>query len=114
MPALLAGVDALLSAAQPHAGETLDKVVYEAAACAVPVLASNVALDEFLADLPLELRFPARDADRLAQLLLDLAAAPPDERAATGAELRSRVVVGHSVDSWADAVAAAVLDLRRE
>ena len=56
---LLAATDALLSATQPRASETLDKVVYEAAACGVPVLASNPALDEFLGGLPLELRFPA-------------------------------------------------------
>jgi glycosyltransferase involved in cell wall biosynthesis len=108
LPALLAASDALLSATQPLGSETLDKVVYEAAACGVPVLASNVALYEFLGNLPIELRFPVRDADRLAALLLELSAASPDARAATGAELRRRVVAGHSVDSWADAVAAAV------
>lgn len=114
LPAVLARSDALLSATQPLGSETLDKVVYEAAACAVPVLASNVALDEFLADLPIELRFPVRDADRLAGLLLELAAASPEIRAETGAELRRRVVAGHSVDSWADAVVATVSGLRRE
>ena len=55
--------------------ETLDKVVYEAAACGVPVIASNTALDEFLAGLPVELRFRARDAESLAETLLDFAAA---------------------------------------
>jgi glycosyltransferase involved in cell wall biosynthesis len=112
LPALLAGTDALLSATQPLGGETLDKVVYEAAACAVPVLASNVALGEFLAELPVELLFPVRDADRLAHLLLELAAASPETRAETGAELRRRVVAAHSVRSWADAVVAAVSGLQ--
>ena len=108
LPALLAGSDALLSATQPLGSETLDKVVYEASACAVPVLASNVALYEFLGNLPLELRFPVRDSDRLAALLLQLSDASAEARAETGAELRRRVVAGHSVDSWADAVVAAV------
>ena len=114
LPALLAGADALLSATQPRGSETLDKVVYEAAACEVPVLASNAALQEFLAGLPLELSFPPRDADALAERLVALAAAEPATRAETGAELRRRVVEGHSVGSWADAVAAAVARLNRE
>ena len=74
----------------------------------MPVLASNTALDEFLGGLPLELRFPARDARALADRLLALAAAGPERRAEAGAELRRRVVEGHSLDSWADAVVAAV------
>ena len=75
LPGRLATADALLSATQPRASQTLDKVVYEAAACGVPVLASNPALEEFLGGLPLELRFPARDAEALADRLLALAAA---------------------------------------
>ena len=114
LPAVLAESDALLSATQPLGSETLDKVVYEAAACGVPVLASNVALSEFLGGLPVELRFPVRDADRLADLLLELAAAGAEARAEVGAELRRRVVAGHSVESWADAVVAAVADSRPE
>lgn len=114
LPALLAGADALLSATQPRGTETLDKVVYEAAACAVPVLASNTALADFLAGLPLELSFPLRDARRLADLVVALGAADPAVRAETGVELRRRVVAGHSVASWADAVVATVGGLRRE
>jgi glycosyltransferase involved in cell wall biosynthesis len=115
MPALLAGFDALISATQPRGGGvTLDKVVYEAAACGVPVLASNPALDEFLSGLPLELRFVPRDARRLAQLIRQLADAPAEARDDAGAELRRRVVAGHSVESWADAVAAAVARRGRE
>ena len=112
LPVLLGGADALLSATQPRGGETLDKVVYEAAACGIPVIASNAALAEFLGGLPLELRFAPRDASGLAARLLDLAAADRATRAETGAELRRRVVSGHSVNAWADAVAAAVGDGR--
>lgn len=108
LPALLARADALLSATQPRGSETLDKVVYEAAACGVPVIASNSALADFLGDLPLELRFPPRDAERLADTLAAFAAAGPEARAAVGAELRRRVVAGHSVETWADSVAEVV------
>ena len=114
LPALLAGADALLSATQPRGSETLDKVVYEAAACAVPVVASNAALKEFLDGLPLQLSFPPRDAEALADRLVALAAAEPSVRAETGVELRRRVVAGHSVGSWADAVAATVARLAPE
>jgi glycosyltransferase involved in cell wall biosynthesis len=114
LPVLLHGADALLSATQPRASETLDKVVYEAAASGVPVVASNTALAGFLAGLPLELSFPARDADALAERLLALAAADAETRRATGLELRRRVVESHSVSSWADAVARIVADQGRE
>ena len=114
LPALLAGADALLSATQPRGSETLDKVVYEAAACEVPVVASNAALRQFLAGLPLELSFPPRDAEALADRLVALAAAEPSVRADTGAELRRRVVAGHSVGSWAESVTATVARLTRE
>jgi len=114
IPDQLRRSDALLSATQPRAGETLDKVVYEAAACGVPVIASNTALDEFLAGLPLEFRFRPRDDAGLAELIVAFAAAPPGRRAEAGVELRRRVVADHSVGSWADAVVARVSGLRRE
>ena len=114
LPELLRGADALLSATQPRGSETLDKVVYEAAATGLPVVASNTALAEFLADLPLDLAFPAHDGDALADRLLALAAATPEIRRETGLELRRRVVDGHSVGSWADAVARIVTDVTPE
>ena len=82
--------------------------------CEVPVVASNAALRQFLAGLPLELSFPPRDAEALADRLVALAAAEPSVRADTGAELRRRVVAGHSVGSWAEAVTATVARLTRE
>ena len=108
IPAQLRTADALLSTTQPRGSATLDKVVYEAAACGVPVVASNAALEEFLGDLELELRFPPRDADALARILLGLATAGPEARRAAGLELRRRAVAQHSLDSWADAVTALV------
>ena len=94
----------LLSAIQPDGSETLDKVVYEAAAAGLPVLSSSVALDEFLGGLPLRLRFTKRDPADLARALLEVEAAGLEVRAQVGVELRRRVEAGHSVDSWADAV----------
>jgi glycosyltransferase involved in cell wall biosynthesis len=111
IPALLAGADALVSATEPRGSETLDKVVYEAAACAVPVVSSNTALAEFLDGLPVELRFRARDPADLARALSGLAAAGGEARAQAGATLRLRVEQGHSLSSWADAVAASVAEL---
>jgi len=113
IPGLLSSADALLSATEPRGAETLDKVVYEAAACEVPVLASNTALAEFLDGLPVELRFRARDPRDLARTLAGFAAAGAEARAAAGAELRRRVERSHSLDSWADAVVGAVRELRR-
>jgi glycosyltransferase involved in cell wall biosynthesis len=104
VPLLFAAADVLVSATQPTGGETLDKVVYEAAAGGLPVLSSNVVLDEFLGGLPLRLRFTRRDPQDLAAALIELGAAGPEARAAVGLELRRRVLEGHSVDSWAAAV----------
>ena len=60
------------------------------------------------------LRFPAGDAEALAQRLLEIGAAGPRVRHELGAELRRRVAAGHSIDSWADAVVATISGLRRE
>ena len=114
IPSRLRASDALLSATQPRESETLDKVVYEAGACGVPVIASNTALDKFLAGLPVELRFRARDPESLADTLLAFADAGPAARRAAGAELRRRVVTAHSVESWADAVTEIVSAQTRE
>ena len=104
IPGLLAAADVLLSATQPEGSETLDKVVYEAGAAALPVLSSNTALDEFLGGFPVRLRFARKDPDDLARALIEIANAGPAVRAAIGAELRRRVEQSHSVESWADAV----------
>jgi len=75
-----------------------DKVVYEAAASCLPVLASNPIFDTLLEP---EQRFPRFDPRALAERISALAALGPEERAAIGRRLRERVRTGHSVQSWA-------------
>jgi glycosyltransferase involved in cell wall biosynthesis len=82
---------------------SLDKVVYEAAATCMPVLASNTGFADLL---PPELRFRRDDADDLAGKLRSLAGA---DRTAIGRLLRERVEAGHSVEHWADEVARVAL-----
>src|SRR5918995_104908 len=73
---LFAASDALVN--NMRAGAP-DKVVYEASAACLPVIASNPVFDELL----------------------------PDERRALGRTLHERVVRSHSVEHWADQVVAA-------
>lgn len=109
VPRLVHSVDAVVNTtwSQP-AGGALDKVVYEAAACAVPVLACNPYFDSFLGDLPIDLLFASDDDADLARALLEFAAAETRQREEAGQELRRRVETGHSTDSWADGVVATV------
>jgi glycosyltransferase involved in cell wall biosynthesis len=93
VPRLLAAADCLVN--NMRAGAT-DKVVYEAAATCLPVLASNPALDELL---PAALRFPRDDPGALAERIREIARA---DRAAIGRELRARVERDHSVEGWAE------------
>jgi glycosyltransferase involved in cell wall biosynthesis len=92
VPELLAGVDGLVNNMR---GGATDKVVYEAAAACVPVLASNEAFEDVL---PPELRFAREDADELARRIAELAAA---DRFALGRRLRTAVEARHSVEGWA-------------
>jgi glycosyltransferase involved in cell wall biosynthesis len=92
VPDLLAGADALVN--NMRAGAT-DKVVYEAAATCLPVLASNPALEGFL---PVELRFDRADPKSLADRIRALERA---DRQGVGRELRARVERDHSVEGWA-------------
>jgi glycosyltransferase involved in cell wall biosynthesis len=92
VPELLAGADVLVNNMRPGA---TDKVVYEAAATCLPVLASNPAFDDVL---PPELRFPTDDVDVLARRIDELAAA---DRAGLGRRLRAAVEERHAVDGWA-------------
>jgi glycosyltransferase involved in cell wall biosynthesis len=102
VPRLLAEADALID--NMRAGAP-DKVVYEAAASCLPVLASNPVFDDLLGP---ELRFDRDSPQQLAERVRSLAVL---DRAAIGRELRCRVEEHHNVDGWADGVlrAAGVL-----
>jgi len=109
VPDLVRAADAVVNTTRGQtSGGALDKVVYEAAACAVPVLACNPYFDQFLGGLPVELHFGTGDDEELARRLRAFADADRSRREAAGRELRRRVETGHSVDSWADAVVATV------
>jgi glycosyltransferase involved in cell wall biosynthesis len=95
VPDLYAHVDALVNDMRPGA---TDKVVYEAAATCLPVIASNPAFDTLL---PPELRFEHGDVDGLAAAIAGLRKL---DRNAIGRTLRETVVRDHSVDVWADRV----------
>jgi glycosyltransferase involved in cell wall biosynthesis len=78
-----------------------DKVVYEAAASCVPVVASNPVFDDLVEE---RFRFARESPEALAARLRELAALPAEERAEIGHGLRERVAARHSVESWADRV----------
>lgn len=98
VPALLATHDALVN--NMRAGAP-DKVVFEAAASCLPVLASNPVLDGLLEP---DLRFDRDDVQMLAGRIRELASRSPEERVQLGRRLRERVREGHSVESWARGV----------
>ena len=98
IPALFAAHDALVN--NMRAGAP-DKVVYEAGAACLPVLASNPIFDELL---DTEQRFTRWDPGALAERIRALAAMTPDERAALGRRLHERVAERHSVQSWAHGI----------
>lgn len=114
VPALLRRFDAVVNPTrgQTHGG-ALDKVVYESAASAVPVIACNPHFDGFLGGLAVELRFQSGDSDDLAERLLAFAASAPDARQEAGRELRRRVESGHSTETWAEGVVAVVRELHK-
>jgi glycosyltransferase involved in cell wall biosynthesis len=95
VPALFAEADVLVN--NMREGAT-DKVVYEAAAACLPVLASNTAFDSLL---PPELRFEGADAVALAKAIGWVRAA---DRSSLGRSLRETVVREHSAEHWADRV----------
>ena len=95
IPGLFATHDALVN--NMRAGAP-DKVVYEAAAGCLPVLASNPVFDSLLDD---DQRFPRDDPVALAERIRTLVSMSQADRAEIGRRLRERVEVGHSVQSWA-------------
>jgi glycosyltransferase involved in cell wall biosynthesis len=98
VPEVLARADVLVNNMKAGAP---DKIVYEAAASCVPVLASNPVFDDLLEE---RFRFERSSPEELATRLAELAAIPADEREVIGRGLRERVAERHSVESWADRV----------
>jgi glycosyltransferase involved in cell wall biosynthesis len=112
VPALLGSVDAIVSPNQPRSGSTFDKAVFEAAACARPVVSTNAEFAPLLSDLPLPLLAPPHDAAALADVMRSVTIATVAERAATGEALRARVVEQHSLEHWAAAVSDVIREVR--
>jgi glycosyltransferase involved in cell wall biosynthesis len=112
VPRLLAANDVVVSPNEPRSGSTLDKAVFEAAACARPELSTNESFAPLLGGLALPLLAPPRDAAALAAAIAGVAAADPAVRAQTGSVLRERVVARHSLDHWADAVLQVISEVR--
>jgi glycosyltransferase involved in cell wall biosynthesis len=102
VPELFTRVDVLVNNMEAGAP---DKVVYEAAAACLPVLASNPVFDELFAEYPLS--FERNSPDSLADRLRWFAGLDDGERAEIGRTLRERVARHHSVDTWADGILAA-------
>ena len=102
LPELFARSDLLINNMEAGAP---DKVVYEAAAACLPVLASNPVFDNLFEGHPL---FFDRDSpESLAERLQWFAGLSSAERAEIGRTLRDRVARNHSVETWADGVLAA-------
>jgi glycosyltransferase involved in cell wall biosynthesis len=102
LPTLFARADVLVNNMEAGAP---DKVVYEAAASCLPVLASNPVFDELFSGYPLS--FERDSAESLAERLRWFASVGAEERVAIGRTLRERVARSHSVETWADGVLAA-------
>ena len=95
IPSLYADVDTLVNDMREGAA---DKVVYEAAATCLPVIASNHAFDTLL---PERLRFEHGTPESLADAIRFVLEA---DRQALGRTLHGTVTREHSIDVWADRV----------
>jgi|tagenome__1003787_1003787.scaffolds.fasta_scaffold20874943_2 glycosyltransferase involved in cell wall biosynthesis len=80
---------------------SLDKVVFEACASCLPVLASNPS---FVVLLEEELRFDRNDVEGIARSLTWMAGRTAEERRELGQDLRRRVEADHSSATWADRI----------
>jgi len=78
-----------------------DKVVYEAAASCLPVVASNPVFDELLEP---ELRFARDDPDELVARLREFEARDAAARRELGQRLREKVAAHHSAETWAEGI----------
>jgi glycosyltransferase involved in cell wall biosynthesis len=103
VPEVLHRADSLVNNMQAGAP---DKIVYEAGASCLPVIASNPVFDELLDGLLVPLQFDRDDPEQLAGRIERLAAMQPAQRASIGRVLRERVAAGHSVQHWAERILA--------
>ncbi len=94
LPALFETADLFVNNARGGA----DRVVFEAGASGLPIVASNHAHDDVLDDAAF---FEFDQPESLARLFADAASRTTDESAAIGERLRERVLSRHSVDTWA-------------
>ncbi len=97
---LLANADLLVNNAPGGA----DRIVYEAAASGIPVLASNPAHANLL---EADAFYSRDDPQELAGKIEAVARSSPAERDALGRALRERVARKHSVESWSVGLLAA-------
>ena len=102
VPELFARSDVLVNNMEAGAP---DKVVYEAAAACLPVLASNPVFDELFDGYPL--LFERNSPESLADRLRWFAGLDAARRAEIGRTLRERVAERHSVETWAEGILAA-------
>jgi glycosyltransferase involved in cell wall biosynthesis len=100
MPALLGRADVLVN--NTKAGSA-DKIVYEAGATCLPVLASSPSLFDVISE---ELRFERDSPEQLADRLVWFSGLSAGERAAIGRRLRERVEEAHSTRTWARGIVA--------
>lgn len=80
---------------------SLDKVVFEACASCLPVLASNPS---FVVLLEEEIRFDRNDVEGIARGLTWMASRSAEQRRELGRDLRRRVEADHSSSTWADRI----------
>src|SRR6266511_4188770 len=99
VPDLLSRADVLVNNMEAGAP---DKVVYEAAAACLPVLASNPVFDELFSGYPLS--FERESPESLADRLRWFAGLDEGQRAEIGRTLRERVARHHSIETWADGI----------
>jgi glycosyltransferase involved in cell wall biosynthesis len=103
VPEILGRADCLVNNMEAGAP---DKIVYEAGASCLPVIASNPVFDDLLDGLLVPLQFPRDDPEQLAARIERLAMMTPAQRASIGRVLRERVAAGHSVQHWAERILA--------
>jgi glycosyltransferase involved in cell wall biosynthesis len=101
VPAVFERADCLVNNMEAGAP---DKIVYEAGASCLPVVASNPVFDELLDGLLVPLQFDRDDPEQLAGRIERLVMMTPAQRASIGRVLRERVAAGHSVQHWAEQI----------